>query len=215
MTLLPQHHDALFKAFLNDPTNLKTFLQEFLPKPLLSYLSLDELQIIPPEKISLSKEKRLIPDLVAAAPFLDRYLNIYILIEHKSSPDLQAHAQIGYYILSQFEEDLKRGSKPTPVLPLIYYHGRASWPYPAHFLELFELPEELCPFFLNYFLSIVDITQAKDEELLAKLERYGLVYGLLWLQKHIWSADLESVIDVLARIATLALRVGEREVRRF
>ncbi|MEM0326920.1 MAG: Rpn family recombination-promoting nuclease/putative transposase, partial [Desulfurococcaceae archaeon] len=65
MTLLPQHHDALFKAFLNDPTNLKTFLQEFLPKPLLSYLSLDELQIIPPEKISLSKEKRLIPDLVA------------------------------------------------------------------------------------------------------------------------------------------------------
>uniref|UniRef100_A0A832GP90 Uncharacterized protein n=1 Tax=Caldimicrobium thiodismutans TaxID=1653476 RepID=A0A832GP90_9BACT len=27
-------------------------------------------------------------------------------------------------------------------------------------------------------MSIVDLTQAKDEELLAKLERYGLVYGL-------------------------------------
>ncbi|MEM0326715.1 MAG: Rpn family recombination-promoting nuclease/putative transposase [Desulfurococcaceae archaeon] len=213
MSLLPHHHDALFKAFLNDPTNLKTFLQEFLPKPILNYLSLEDLKIIPPEKISLSKEKRFIPDLLAEAPFLDRTLRIYILIEHKSTPDLQAYAQIGYYILSQFEEDLKACRKPTPVFPLIYYHGKASWPHPAHFLSLFELPEELCPFFLDYYLNIVDLTQARDEELLAKLERYGLVYGLLWLQKHIWSADLEKVIDVLARIAELSLRVGEREAK--
>jgi len=35
-------------------------------------------------------------------------------------------------------------------------------PIPS-FLELLELPEEPCPFFLDYFL---------DEEFIAKLERY-------------------------------------------
>jgi len=45
----------------------------------------------------------------------------------------------------------------------------------------FELPGEHYSFFLDYFLNVVDHTSTKDEDLLAKLERYGLIYGLLWL----------------------------------
>uniref|UniRef100_A0A832GNK3 Transposase (putative) YhgA-like domain-containing protein n=1 Tax=Caldimicrobium thiodismutans TaxID=1653476 RepID=A0A832GNK3_9BACT len=109
MTLLPHPHDAFFKAFLKDPENLKQFLKDFLPGELLKFLSLNHLQILPEEKIPLSKEKRLIPDLVVETSLLNRTLHIYLLIEHKSQPEIRTFLQIGFYILSLHEEDLKAG----------------------------------------------------------------------------------------------------------
>uniref|UniRef100_A0A832GLZ7 Uncharacterized protein n=1 Tax=Caldimicrobium thiodismutans TaxID=1653476 RepID=A0A832GLZ7_9BACT len=40
---------------------------------------------------------------------LDRTLHIYLLIEHKSQLDIRTFLQIGFYILSLHEEDLKAG----------------------------------------------------------------------------------------------------------
>uniref|UniRef100_A0A832GNT4 Transposase (putative) YhgA-like domain-containing protein n=1 Tax=Caldimicrobium thiodismutans TaxID=1653476 RepID=A0A832GNT4_9BACT len=105
----PYLHDAFFKAFLKALENLKHFLKDFLPGELLKFLNLNHLQILPEEKIPLSKEKRLIPDLVVETSLPNRTLHIYLLIEHKSQPHIRTYLQIGFYILSLHEEDLKSG----------------------------------------------------------------------------------------------------------
>ncbi|MCX7874284.1 MAG: Rpn family recombination-promoting nuclease/putative transposase, partial [Caldimicrobium sp.] len=91
-------YDLYAKAILKDPENLKAFLQEFLPKDLLPHLDLSQLSLVPEEQISLPKEKRLLPDLIAQVPLLGKPLQLYILLEHKSYQDLLAYAQILNYI---------------------------------------------------------------------------------------------------------------------
>jgi len=78
-------HDAFFKALLKDPENLQLFLKNFLPQRLLKSLNLNNLQILSEEKIP-----------VVEVPFLDRTSHIYLLIEHKSTPDIRTFLQIGF-----------------------------------------------------------------------------------------------------------------------
>ncbi|MCX7613913.1 MAG: Rpn family recombination-promoting nuclease/putative transposase, partial [Caldimicrobium sp.] len=107
-------YDLYAKAILKDPENLKAFLQEFLPKDLLPHLDLSQLSLVPEEQISLPKEKRLLPDIIAQVPLLGKPLHLYILLEHKSYQDLLVYAQILNYISALFEKALKEGSKPIP-----------------------------------------------------------------------------------------------------
>ncbi|MCX7873436.1 MAG: Rpn family recombination-promoting nuclease/putative transposase [Caldimicrobium sp.] len=203
-------YDLYAKAILKDPENLKAFLQEFLPKDLLPHLDLSQLSLVPEEQISLPKEKRLLPDLIAQVPFLGKPLHLYILLEHKSYQDLSAYAQVLNYISALFEKSLKEGSKPIPVLPFIFYHGERPWLYPVEFVELFEIPAEIRSYFLNYRVLLLDLVSLNREDLLKGIELYSVVYAYLYLLRNL-DRPLEELLRGIVRFVEVVGKLGERE----
>ncbi|MDW8136527.1 MAG: Rpn family recombination-promoting nuclease/putative transposase, partial [Thermodesulfobacterium sp.] len=75
------------------------------PKP----YDLSKFVLVPEEQVSLSKEKRLLPDIIVQVPLLGKPLHLYVLLEHKSYQDVSVYAQILNYISSLFEKALKEG----------------------------------------------------------------------------------------------------------
>ncbi|MCX7873608.1 MAG: Rpn family recombination-promoting nuclease/putative transposase, partial [Caldimicrobium sp.] len=183
---------------------------EFLPKDLLPHLDLSQLSLVPEEQISLPKEKRFLPDLIAQVPLLGKPLHLYILLEHKSYQDLSAYAQILNYISALFEKALKEGSKPIPVLPFIFYHGERPWLYPVEFVELFEIPPEIKSYFLNYRVLLLDLVSLNREDLLKGIELYSVVYAYLYLLRNL-DRPLEELLRGIVRFVEVVGKLGERE----
>ncbi|MCS7278626.1 MAG: Rpn family recombination-promoting nuclease/putative transposase [Thermodesulfobacteriaceae bacterium] len=206
----PKPYDLYAKAILKDPENLKVFLKEFLPKEILSHLDLSQLVFVPEEQISLSKEKRLLPDIIVQVPLLGKPLHLYILLEHKSYQDVSVYAQILNYISSLFEKALKEGSKPIPVLPFIFYHGEKPWLYPIEFVELFEIPPEIKSYFLNYRVLLLDLVRLNREELLKRIELYSVVYAYLYLLRSL-DRPLEELLRGVVRFVEVVGKLSERE----
>ena len=207
----PQPHDLFTKAVLKDEENLKAFLSEFLPKSLTKHLNLSKLTLVPEEQITLSHEKRLIPDICAEVPLKGskRKVHIYMLIEHKSYPDKRAYLQILNYITSLCEKSFSENRDFPPVLPLIYYHGRKPWLYPVRFSEFLRVPEEIKDYFLDFYVELVDLLKLKDEELLKKVETYDILYTFMLLQKKL-HAPLEELLEVVERFISLGTLLSER-----
>lgn len=206
----PQSYDLYAKAVLKDIENLKALLFEFLPQNILKYLDLEQLSFVPEEQISLPKEKRLLPDLIVQVPFQKHFLQLYILIEHKSYQDLGVYSQILNYLSALFEKNLKEGIKPIPVLPFIFYHGKRPWLYPVRFVELFSLPKELRPYFLDYQIILLDLIKLSDEELLKRVEIYEVFYTFLYLVKNL-DKPLEELLRVILRFVGLIGELSERD----
>ncbi|MCX8040999.1 MAG: Rpn family recombination-promoting nuclease/putative transposase [Thermodesulfobacteriaceae bacterium] len=206
----PKPYDLYAKAVLKDPENLKAFLKEFLPKEILSHLDLSQLVLVPEEQVSLSKEKRLLPDIIVQVPLLGKPLHLYILLEHKSYQDVSVYAQILNYISSLFEKALKEGSKPIPVLPFIFYHGERPWLYPVEFVDLFEIPSEIRSYFLNYRVLLLDLVRLNREELLRRVELYSVVYAYLYLLRSL-DRPLEELLRGVVRFVEVVGKLGERE----
>ncbi|MCS7199581.1 MAG: Rpn family recombination-promoting nuclease/putative transposase [Caldimicrobium sp.] len=206
----PKPYDLYAKAILKDPENLKAFLKEFLPEEILSHLDLSQLVLVPEEQVSLSKEKRLLPDIIVQVPLLGKPLHLYILLEHKSYQDVSVYAQILNYISSLFEKALKEGSKPIPVLPFIFYHGEKPWLYPVEFVELFEIPTEIRSYFLNYRVLLLDLVSLNREDLLKRIELYRVMYTYLYLLRNL-DRPLEELLRGIVRFAEVMGKLGERE----
>ncbi|NLP01377.1 MAG: Rpn family recombination-promoting nuclease/putative transposase [Fibrobacter sp.] len=51
---------------------------------------------------------------------------IYLLFEHKSTPDKKTLVQIKHY-LNSIENDIPEGEKHEGPIPVLIYHGRRKW----------------------------------------------------------------------------------------
>ena len=139
-----------------------------------------------------------------------REAKVYVLIDHKSSPDGLVAFQLLRYMVRAWEYSLKqqkaerkkerekrkeeglkrkRYSKLTltPILPVVFYHGKDEWAVSKTLDTLFgDMPQELTCFVPNYQYFLCDVTKISDEEI--KGEPF-LRVGLMLL-KYIFRQEL-------------------------
>lgn len=176
-----QPDDRFFKSAMSDPEVVKAYLQHFYPEIAgiadLSTLQQQNTQAMRPNLKLFSA------DVVYRCRLRDgsgQHFHFCLLFEHKLEPDEHVAVQIGLYIFLLLREQAKAQKQPLePVLPLLFYNGKAAWqprriraifeghpgyevlkPYLPDFDFLFEdahrlPPEALLKLDLSYFRSTV------------------------------------------------------------
>ena len=165
-------HDIYFRESFTRREIAQDFLRWHLPAELLEFVDLDSLEISKDSYVS--KELRAsYSDLVyqlrprgfdqpattaesepasasASQPAPDLALCVYMLFEHKSTPEYWVALQLLRYIALQGEAYRKQhpdAKHLPPVYPLVLYHGYKTWHAPSDFHALVRpLPAALEPY---------------------------------------------------------------------
>ena len=134
MAGLPTPHDALFRALLSDPERARAFLRDHLPASLSGRLA-----DTPPETVgggfvdeALAGSRSDLLLRVGLAAGGDAF--IYVLVEHKSTPDPGLPLQLASYMVRIWKRhagtSAARLRALPPIVPVVVYHGAADWTVP-------------------------------------------------------------------------------------
>ena len=168
-------------------------LRERLPKAVTQYLS-DE----PPEPIQATFVDERLREC-----FSDRLFRVtttskqsaflYVLIEHKSTPD----HKVGWQLLRYMVEILKQWEKENPnweqlpaVVPFVFYHGAETWNIPNEFINLVNTVEGWKPYLLNFQFPVLDLGGLPDQ----KLSTHARLRPWLAVMKYATRKDQQSVV---------------------
>lgn len=124
---------------------------------------------------------------------------IYILLEHKSSPDAWVALQILRYLVRFWDEQQREGVKKLPlVLPVVFYHGAARWKIADNFLALFDFKTnlaELRPYLPEFHYHLCDLSRYADDELTGS----GRLASAFLLLKHVFRRSLKRLLPEALR----------------
>ena len=161
-------HDRFVKALLSDSEKAGTFLREWLPKEIAELLSPESPELVPGSFVDEKLREHLTDRLYLAKTVSGRTALLYVLIDHKSSPDKKA----GWQLLRYLVEALKQWERKNPnwkqlpaIVPFLFYNGATEWRIPDEFLALVDAEEGWRPYLLNFRFPTFDLGKIPDRSL--------------------------------------------------
>ena len=223
-----QPDDRFFKSAMSDPEVAKAYLQQFYPD-IAALADLDTLQQQNVEALRPNL-KLFSADVVYRCKLKgdsEGHFHFCLLFEHKLKPEEHVAIQIGLYIFLLLREQLKSKKQPLePVLPLLFYNGKAEW-QPKTLRQLFENHagyEALEPFLPEFRFLYEDAHRLPPEELL-KLDmsyfRSTLLAMALRYKPDLILEYIEVIFegtkndDQVLSVVTYILGVTERSPKKF
>ena len=194
-------HDSFFKATLGRTGPLSGLLRGFLPSDIVRSLDFDSLSPVPTESVDESLDRSFM-DLAFSAHLSGTEIRIYLLVEHKSSPDPETYLQLLRYMLALWTRDRKENRPLTPVLPFVFHHGERSWNLPRRFADFMKVPEVLRPVALDFEPEVLDVGPVPDEEIRRAIRQPEALVPVLAL-KHIFDGLEEVLVSVLPLLGSL------------
>ena len=191
MTEISKHHDLFFKKVFSRPDAAETFALNFLPPNVTGLLKPNSFR---PSKGSFVDErlKEHFSDLLYTVDLKNgKEAYVYLLFEHKSSPERTTAYQLLRYLTRICEHTTEGGTKPVrQVLPVVLYHGTDPWNVPLNFSGLYEPPQTVWSGLLDFTYILCDLSAYSDEEIKSPaLFNATLSLGLL-LMKNFFRPDL-------------------------
>ncbi len=203
---IPDPHDTFFREAFSRREVAEDVLREYLPPNLAAGLDWTTLAITKDSFIEKALRKHF-SDLVYNARHGQRNIKIYLLLEHKSSPDHWVSLQLLRYQVRLWELHRKQqpGEPLPPVIPLVLYHGRQHWQVPEQFLSLFGgLDEALTPYVPAFRHALCDLNLPEPGEIRGQVLSRLILLAL----KHIFDPDPK---QALARLIPLAGEILDQE----
>jgi predicted transposase/invertase (TIGR01784 family) len=191
MTEITKPHDLFFKEVFSRPDVAENFVLNFLPSNVTEHVKPNTFRL---RKGSFVDErlKEHYSDLLYRVDFKDgKGAYVYLLFEHKSSPELKVAYQLLRYLTRIWEHTTEGGTKPVrQVLPVVLYHGTDPWNVPLNFSGLYEPPKTVWSGLLDFTYILCDLSAYSDEEIKSRaLLSATLSLGLL-LMKNFFRPDL-------------------------
>jgi predicted transposase/invertase (TIGR01784 family) len=223
-----QLDDRFFKSAMSDPEVVKAYLEYFYPK----IAAIADLSTLQQKKVqSLRPNLKLFSADVVYRCQLEggsgEHFYFCLLFEHKSEPDEHVAVQIGLYIFLLLREQVKAKKQPLePVLPLLFYNGKATW-QPKRIREIFKGHpgyEVLKPYLPDFRFLFEDAYRLPPEELLKLDLSYFRSTVLSMALRHKPDLIFEYIevifegaedSDQVLSIITYILGVAERSPKRF
>jgi predicted transposase YdaD len=192
------NHDSFFKKTLSDPQHAGTFLREHLPPDVAGLLDHEEPLVPHPASYVDKKLHQSHSDLLFVAHLKGGgNALLYVLLEHKSSPDKGARLQLLRYIVRILDDWYERNPQQLPlppVFPLLIHQGPEGWKYSCEFASLFgSVPEPLRPYLPSFRHALVDLGQIEDRDLSEQARLRAFLKALKYRRRP----DLRQRIDVL------------------
>ena len=187
-------HDQFFKEIFSQPESITDFVENYVPERLTKLFDLPTLERIEDSFVD-NELKEHLSDLLFRVKLKNKQdAFIYILLEHKSSPDKWVSFQLLRYLVRIFEKSHREGNKRLPlVLPIVFYHGKTSWNISEKFSAVFDLKglEELREFLPEFHYHLCDLNKYSDDELKGNPTLLSAVRVL----KYIFRKDLKSKLS--------------------
>ena len=186
-------HDRFMKDMLSLPERADLLLRERLPEAVTKCLSDD-----PPEPMQDSFVDERLREYFSDRLFRVTTVNgrsafLYVLIEHKSSPDTKVGWQLLKYmveILKQWEKENQDWDRLPAIVPLVFYHGAEEWKIPDEFLHLVDAEEGWEPYLLNFRYPVLDLGTVPD----TKLSEYPRLRPWLVAMKYATRKDRQAAV---------------------
>ena len=203
MSELSNPHDKFFKESFSRPEVAGDFLVQYLPAEIVKILDLTTLEPLKDSFVDRELQAHY-SDLLYAARLADgRDVHVYVLFEHKSSPDPLVAFQLLRYMVRIWEQVLKKRRALSPILPIVVYHGQKAWQISPYFRDLFDAPQVLLGFLPDYRYHLADLSGFPDEDLKGEVA----LQVILLVMKHIFSNDLPKRLPgIFALMRELSLR---------
>ena len=190
-------HDRFFKHIFSNRSNTVDFIKGILPSEILKQMDFRKVKL---ENQSFIDEelKQHFSDIVYTCPTKSGNLCITILFEHKSYPVKNIQIQLLTYMTNIWRNNLKQNVGITPIIPILFYHGRNKWKY-RRFEELFHnLPHFLKLFLPDFDYILVDLNQMTDEEIQKEKFRKVPLIMAVSVMKHIFNdKDFHNILKNL------------------
>ncbi|MBK9256156.1 MAG: Rpn family recombination-promoting nuclease/putative transposase [Saprospiraceae bacterium] len=183
-------HDKFVKEMLADREMAIAFLDEYLPENLRIVLKLEDLTYANTHYITPELSESF-SDIVFRIPMKEtnqKDVYVSLLLENKSTPEKYAAFQLLGYIANGYLTQFKNKEVIHPIIPVIYYQGKAKWKLKRIKDFFTAFPEDIqnyIPTFESIFISLMGMS---DESLLAL--RNGMLYSAITLQKHRFNPEL-------------------------
>ncbi len=194
----PHHpHDKLFKAVFKHPNHARVLLEARLPEPLLHHLDLSTLRLADAARVDSNLKEDFSDVQLVCNSRKGTPVEIPLLLEHKSNKPPYPPFQFMHYQDGIWAMQIRtKGVNPTPIVPVLFYHGAEEWePKPwKDYLEGWD--EVFAPFTPPGGCIYISLTGMSDEEI--KGFRYGFLVTSLLLMKHRLERDylLENLVKI-------------------
>lgn len=176
-------HDRFFKEIWSRKEIARDFLRYYVPGEIVELLDLNSLR--------LDKESFVDADLRTHYSDLLYTLKlkdggpawVYILFEHKRSPERSTAFQLLRYIVRVWErvsQDQSR-TEMSPVLPILIYHGDSAWPYGETLQQSMSVAAPLAAYTPDFRFMLCDLSGLAEAEIRGAV----LLRVAMLLMKHI------------------------------
>ena len=222
ITLLPvrEFPDRGTKWLLETPENVRCLLR-IISTSLADCIDFSRLRDLKTTFVpdNLRKQES---DLVFLSPFLEqaqdveRDVMIYILIEHQSKPRWEMGFRMLFY-MTQIWDRQRRGWldekipekqwRFRPILPILFYTGKANWNAPLTVTALMDLPKALEPFVPQHKTLFMNLKTTDPEKLVTEGHPFGWVLRVIQKQ----DAKKEEFAETLRLAAANLDKLPEEE----
>lgn len=191
-------HDKFLKSALADKELAQEFLQHFLPDNIVPILDIPALK--PQDYSYISSElNATFSDIIFTIPLKEtsgKHCQVSLLLEHKSKKDPNTAFQLLHYIASGYLKQLKNKEHLSPIIPIVYYHGKQPWEYKSVYDHFEKISEDVKPFIPDFATHFIDLVRMSDEELLQLKGTF--IISVILSQKY--SHQPKELIQNLGRI---------------
>ena len=207
MSEISNPHDSFFRETFSRKEVATDFLSMYLPDEITQHINLDTLKMS--KDTFVDEELRShFSDLLYTVKHRKEDLHLYLLFEHKSSPDSWISLQLLRYMVKIWDLYRKQHPKtkklPT-ILPLVLYHGYNKWKIPQEFNALLAQNDDyLKEYTPNFQYLLHDFSFMSNEEIRGK----AILRLTLQLFKHIKDPALA---DKLPQIINLLQEVSSKQ----
>ncbi|WP_295387895.1 Rpn family recombination-promoting nuclease/putative transposase [uncultured Thiodictyon sp.] len=220
MENLATPHDAFFREGFGRREVAEDFLRNQLPADLLAEIDLGTLEIC--KDTYVSKDLRsAYSDLVYRVQYRGADLVIYLLFEHKSSPEHWTLLQLLRYIVAEGDQYRKQhpaARQLPPIFPLVIYHGERQWHAPLNFHDLVApLPPALAPFVPQFTYALHDLSERTDAQIKGEVLTRLVQLALRWVFSDRPIERLRELLTLIEQVQdkTTALTILESLLRYY
>ncbi len=192
MAIHTNHHDQFFKFFFSKPELAQELFTLIFSKEELKAYDLTKLKA---EQNSFPDGSS--ADLIFSFPLKNNKkskIRMFILLEHKSSYNVKVFEQLFRYQYLLIGQSLSEEGIITPIIPVVFSHGKHPHKWKLSFQEalgdpdFLSLPLTFRKSMLNFEIRLLDI-QDKKWEWVFRNSRIQ-IRGVLYLLKEVWSGEL-------------------------
>jgi predicted transposase/invertase (TIGR01784 family) len=187
-------HDESFRKVFGDPDLARPLIEHYLPISVVDQLDLTVLSV-DSETFVDDKLKGRQGDVLFRTRFKEGGdALVYVLLEHKSSPDRWVALQLTKYIIRIWYRELDRnqGLRKLPtILPVVFYHGKRDWQAPLNLADLVECPEGYKRYVPDFDYELLNCAAIPDE----RLEGDQPLGGVVMVYKHAFDEDFGQHLD--------------------
>jgi len=179
---LVNSHDRFFKELFSKKEEVSEFIAKTFPKEIVEKIDLQSLELDKTEYVD-SKLRTNYSDIVYNSKYgKNTNIKISLLFEHKSYPETFPHLQLLGYMLKIWETQIKQKQSITPIIPIIFYHGKQKWVKQTFDTYFDDIDETLQSFIPKFEYQLVDTFEYSDDEIIKLFSNLQLQMGLLILK---------------------------------